>query len=278
MSQLWPDLGYLVIDLDQDQVESEPAFGKEESFFGQKESFLDQEEPKMNLEDGLTPKHLLNPKHLLTPKYLLKLEAIDNEKVLNDTETFQGLSKYSNGFNNFNISSLQVNLRCQVFDSIVPDLPQNDNVGFLRTLSIDFEITSPKSTIHFLQILQNLQYCLSSLVLNLEFRYPFVFSYYGRQLIRLNYKCLTRTMAILNVALEGEETDVSQVMMRALAKLQNAILTEFNTLNVMKECDYSSHRIKLCREYLEKLVTDDTRRSIKCKAYCVKVLNSNFCV
>lgn len=163
---------------------------------------------------------------------------------------------------------LRVDLRCRVFDSILSDLELDQTVGYIRNLALDFTMTSPKIALHLQSLIDNLQYSLSSLFLNLEFKYPFVFSYYGRQLIQLNYKALTRSMAMLATSLEDSEvSELMSVVPIALGKLQRAILTEFNTLNVMKECDFNYHRSKLCRQFENLNIADDSRRSIKSKGF-----------
>lgn len=170
-------------------------------------------------------------------------------------------------------NKISVDLRCQAFDSILPDLLLIKSIEYLRNLTIDFSMTSACSNIYYHVLVENIQYSLSSLLLNLEFKYPFVFSYYGRHLLRLNYRNLTLNMAMLAPPLIENSSKLSQIVEIALAKLENAIVTEFNTLNVMKECDLSAHRTKMCREYINKLVKDDARRSIKSKAYSVTFIS-----
>lgn len=176
-------------------------------------------------------------------------------------------------------TQLCVDLRCTVFDSIVPGLALDIDIGYLRNLVVDFSMHTPLSKMYFHVLMENLQYALSSLFLNLELRFPFVFSYYGRQLVQLNYTSLTRTMAMLATPLDGSEPDEPSLVQHvALAKLQRAILSEFNTLNVMKECDMSYSRTRLCREYANKLVKDDPKMSIKSKAFRVAVFDASDCV
>lgn len=170
---------------------------------------------------------------------------------------------------------LAVDLRCQIFDSIVPDLLLYEDVGYLRKLNIDLSIYSIETTLHFQDIIEYVQYSLSSLILNLEFKYPFVFSYFGRHITKLNYKSLTNRMAKLRIPLDGSTNGSSDFSLVALRKLENVILTEFNTLNVLKECDMSAHRMRLCSEYIKGLVKDEAKRSIKCKAFKVSIFKQS---
>lgn len=196
-----------------------------------------------------------------------------------------------------NEKSCEVGLRCQVFDSISTELSSETDVGYFQELSIEFQVSTPSFRIHFNFIMENLQYALSSLILNLEFKFPFVFSYYGRHLVQLNYQNLTTTLSalrrtncqesttkILEVKLEPPEPKKESPEMKeeepvpiiALKKLKRAILTEYNTLNVMKECDLNHHRSKLCRQFVNKLIEDDSKRSIKCKAYRATVFKPGY--
>lgn len=184
-------------------------------------------------------------------------------------------SDYSNEGPDIHANKLHVRLRCKVFDHIFPDTGLELTVGFVRNVFITFKMTSPKLALHFQRLVDNLQYCLSSLFLNLEFKYPFVFSYYGRRLIQLNYKTLTHTMAMLHTPLGITETpETHSVVAIALGKLQNAISTEFNNLNIMKECDFNHHRSRLCRKFDSLAVVDDSRWSIKSKAFKLLVFEA----
>lgn len=170
--------------------------------------------------------------------------------------------------------NLTVDLRCKIFDSIVPELLPNVDVGYLRQLNVDIAMFSVDATSNFHEVLDVLQYSLASLILNLEFKFPFVFSYYGRLLTKLNYKSLSGRIRKMGAPLNSEDhksSEITSISTITLGKLEKAILTEFNTLNVLKECDMSAHRLKLCLEHNKGLVKDESKRSIKCKAYKVGI-------
>lgn len=170
---------------------------------------------------------------------------------------------------------LTVDLRCKIFDSIAPELLLNGDVSYLRNLNVDLAVFSTDATLNFKDLIECMQYSLTSLILNLEFKFPFVFSYFGRQVTKLNYGALTNRMAKMRIAFEEDSYQGINISAIALGKLEKVILSEFNTLNVLKECDMGAHRFKLCSEYIRGLVKDETKRSVKCKAYNVAVFKTS---
>ncbi|OBA19617.1 hypothetical protein METBIDRAFT_19740, partial [Metschnikowia bicuspidata var. bicuspidata NRRL YB-4993] len=133
---------------------------------------------------------------------------------------------------------LKLLLRCDIFYPILPDLAHADNVRFLQHLAIKFEYWSLHRTVYFEDLFDTLQYLLTSLMMNLEFKFPLVFSYYGKQLVKINYKNLKRNATLLATPLDNAYApDHNAILGAVLRKLQGVILYEFNTLNVMKECE-----------------------------------------
>lgn len=166
-------------------------------------------------------------------------------------------------------STLGIALVCKLFNSLHTDLARL-LVDQLEHVHAVFEYWTPSSRVYLRSFLGHFQYLLTSLVVNLEYKYPFVFSFYGKQLVQLNYKNLIRTLTELATPLDNaSQPDHSEILNRAFCKLHVHILTEYNTLNVMKECDTLAYRLKQCRNYK---TSSRDKRSIKNKAYCLRVL------
>lgn len=234
-------------------------------------------------------------------------------------------------------------------NGLYADVSRLPRVATVDALSLSFDVWTPHE-LYYSAIVDYLQYTLTSLVVNLEFRFPFVFSCYGRRIVKINYNTLTlylretsggslggdsrdeagkelgkkerggATVAVagdhlmtkdslggvgdtrtgtdavevvegapardttlvkeaslftndslndslhdslndplgdsLNDSTEdvGDCAHVSQVphVEAALSKLQAAILTEYNTLNVMVECSLSASKRAQCRAQLKR--------------------------
>ncbi|KAM9920526.1 hypothetical protein OXX80_012421 [Metschnikowia pulcherrima] len=168
---------------------------------------------------------------------------------------------------------LQLILRCDLIHPILPDLAHTKNVRFLQSLAIRFENWSPHSAVYFEDIFDNFQYLLTSLMLNLEFKYPLVFSYYGKQFVKVNYKSLIKNTTLFATPLDNKSIPDHNIILSAvLRRLQRAILFEFNTLNVMKECDIRPWQASSCRQHQIARVGPDSKKSIKHKGFDLRPL------
>lgn len=186
-------------------------------------------------------------------------------------------------------ATLSIDLMCNLFGAILPDVA-NLPVERLDQLHVTLEYWTPASQCYFESIYRHFQYLLVTLVFKLEYDYPFVFSFYGKHLVRVNYRNLIRVHEELGVplpkatcanllipkctepnatepvsalleddAVSAATESVSKLPARSNAtsvcavqtvflKLQKHILYEFNTLNVMKECDINSHHRQQCKK------------------------------
>lgn len=168
---------------------------------------------------------------------------------------------------------LRLTLRCELFHPILPDLAHAENVRFLQLLAIKYEYWSPHQAIYFEDIFDTLQYLLTSLMMNLEFKFPFIFSYYGKQLVNINYKSLIRNSTLLATPLDNTSVpDHNEILAAVLLKLQLAILYEFNTLNIMKECESRPWQAKLCHKSTSVTGNLESRKSIKLKGVDLRPL------
>lgn len=168
---------------------------------------------------------------------------------------------------------MQLILRCGLFHPIIPDLTHAKNVRFLQLLTVKYDFWTTRSTIYFQEFYDTFQYLLTSMMMCLEFKYPFVFSYYGKQLVKVNYKNLIRNATLLATPLDNAcVPDHSEILTAVLGKLQRAILYEFNTLNVMKECDLHRWQALLCRKNIGFFSTTESRKYIKLRSVDIRPL------
>lgn len=202
------------------------------------------------------------------------------------------------------MATLSIDLKCNLFDAILPDVA-NLAVERLEKVHVTLEYWTPASQCYFESVHRHFQYLLVSLVLKLEYDYPFVFSFYGKHLVQVNYRnlaCIHSELAtsvkLLKLAdgpqhepgkpfiqadlfLSMDKSPLSADASSAVAtsepsvrpnanctllsvflKLQKHILYEFNTLNVMKECDSSSHRRSQCKKSWTKPSTGSLKRLV----------------
>lgn len=167
-------------------------------------------------------------------------------------------------------------LKCDLFNPILADMKHVKGLKYLSEVTLAFEYWSTESSITAQDLFEKLQYLMTSFLLNAEFKYPFVFSYFGRRFFRINYATLLRTVAVFSTPLDNLlEPDRRNVLALVLRKLHGAILYEFNTLNVMKECDLRPYRAAACRKYMAMLKKSELI-SIKSTAYDLRVVQGDF--
>lgn len=168
-------------------------------------------------------------------------------------------------------SSFSLELRCKLFNKISADLVHLP-VEKLGRLSVKFECWTPNRSIRFDMLTEYFQYVMTSLILNLEFKYPFIFSFYGKRLVETNYTNLIRSTTEWATPLEGEFVpDKNDILGRCLTKLQFFILYEYNTINIMMECDTNPYRSKMCRESMITGNFEFIRKSLKNSGFCLRV-------
>lgn len=187
-------------------------------------------------------------------------------------------------------ATLSIDLMCNLFGAILSDVA-NVPVERLESIHVTLEYWTPASQCYFESIYRHFQYLLVGLVLKLEYDYPFVFSFYGKHLIKINYRNLIRVheeltsplpnlkaSQVFSSASPNSTTDEVEVpnsqlplhplttsvgaSQQVLLKLHKHILHEFNTLNVMKECDLSSHQRNQCKRSWTKPNSSSLKRLV----------------
>ncbi|SGZ52637.1 CIC11C00000001335 [Sungouiella intermedia] len=167
--------------------------------------------------------------------------------------------------------SIFLQLRCNLFNKISDDFAYL-SVNELSHLAVTFRCWTPNPRIHCDTLMDYFQYTFTSLIVNLEYKFPLVFSVYGKRLVKVNYSNLVRSTLELATPLDGSSTpDHNMVLSQVLRKLQSFILYEYNTLNIMMECDTNKYRSKMCKESMTTGKCDFALKSLKNSAFCLRV-------
>ena len=215
-----------------------------------------------------------------------------------------------------------VGLVCKIFNPISNQfttlngekLIAVDRVNILEKITVDIEYLTQDFELSIEELVQDFNNLFTSWIINIEYKYPMVFSFYGRHFFLLNYSTLSKTISevfgpVVLEALEKLELilknelqeldgrfpkhlqqnksrevnfqlpsnqkqlyDLHQILLSNIIKLQNnEVMTEFNTLNILKELDNSHYRQKMCRKFNHNY--DDKAISLKNKVYDLKVWN-----
>lgn len=170
--------------------------------------------------------------------------------------------------------SLSLYLKCKLFADLLSDFKHTDNVAFVERIHIVYKYHTPCLLVYYSCLFNNLQYSLASLMLDLEKDYPFVFSFYGKHLFEINYHTLIRCFTELATPLQGPgEADLAEILQLVLEKLHHFLLTKYNTVEVMKECDKSSYRLQQCRKSISRPWEYEDKRMLRNVALVYRVLH-----
>ncbi|KAF3992884.1 hypothetical protein FT663_00794 [Candidozyma haemuli var. vulneris] len=169
--------------------------------------------------------------------------------------------------------SITLYLKCKLFADTLGDFKHADNVGYIEKIHFIFKYTTSCPSVYFSSLFNNLQYCFCSAMLDLEKQYPFVFSFYGKHLYEINYSTMLRCFTELATPLQGPgEADQSEMLQLVLEKLNHFMLTKFNTIAVMKECDKSPYRLQQCKKSIARPFEPDDKRLLRNVALVYRVL------
>lgn len=174
---------------------------------------------------------------------------------------------------------LALELQCQLFSAIAVDL-SCATFNSVDSVHFEFGYFTSEVSVSIEMLVSALLRSLASLVLNLEYRYPFVFSFYGRELLYTNYNWLIKDIhelqrgSITSRPSTVFEQDTNVIFVLILSSMQRRILSEFNTLNIMKECDASAPRRSRCRKQMEKTADEQLpSTNIKNKVLDLRILD-----
>lgn len=159
-----------------------------------------------------------------------------------------------------------VNLNCNIFNPIKNQLTKNENTSMYESLIVNFKYLTTAAKLDITQFLETLNYLLVSVFINLEYEFPFVFSYYGRKLFKTNYNWIARSIdevtdfkishssktSLSSFNKHKEILSKDELALKIILDLQQKALCEFNTINIWKECDLSKMKIDTCKRLKKK--------------------------
>lgn len=137
--------------------------------------------------------------------------------------------------------SFEMKLRCKVFEAVCAEImslntSEGKVVRLMDSIVVEFNYYHKGDNLILESMVQALEHGFVSLALNLEPRFPYVLSYYGRLLFSSSYA--TMKSDILEVLLGNEGTGRSahynSMVTLALQRLHNKVNTDYNTVNVMR--------------------------------------------
>lgn len=155
-------------------------------------------------------------------------------------------------------TSFLLDLECNVSTPIINDLLDMksafpNSINLLSLIDLDFHFNTFQPKLQLADIVDAMNYLLGSLFINLEFKFPFVFSFYGRKLFKTNYNWLFRNLdEILCSSPENLPSVIhnkNEAFLQSLKSIQLKALAEYNTLSIMKECDMSGSKLDACKKY-----------------------------
>lgn len=136
-----------------------------------------------------------------------------------------------------NDEDMLVSLSSDYNESIMEELKSEGNdIGYCRdnyshNYSTNYSHNTVLPHIDLDDIIHTFNYSFSSLILNLEFKFPFVFSFYGRHLFKLNYKWIKHNIS----ETQSNQEEINKALYNNILGLETLMLQEYNTINIMKE-------------------------------------------
>lgn len=129
-----------------------------------------------------------------------------------------------------NDEDMLVSLSSDYNESIMEELKSEGNeLGQYSHYSHNYSLNN--TVIPLDDIIHTFNYSFSSLILNLEFKFPFVFSFYGRQLFKLSYKWIKHNIS----ETQNNQQEINNALYNHILGLESLMLQEYNTINIMKE-------------------------------------------
>lgn len=128
-----------------------------------------------------------------------------------------------------------------------------DSISFLRELTLGISFNTESTSLSTEKLRYSFNYSMVTLFLNLEQRMPFAFSVYGRQLFRNNYRWSSRNINLMiqqetSVQLNEHKVSLCRAHFQILCTLELKMVSEYNTLKIMQECNESKTRFNSCKK------------------------------
>lgn len=150
-----------------------------------------------------------------------------------------------------------------------------DDVNFLQQMTWNFYYSKNDARVELQSLVSSMNLMLCSLLIDLESKFPFIFSFYARKLFQLNYKMFSQNITELHTVFpssnetnlrNAEEDHLERPKTYYLAKLLNTFQAKvrncYTTLEIIRQCNTTSSRLQSCKRYKRKLENGNAQLSV----------------
>lgn len=150
-----------------------------------------------------------------------------------------------------------------------------DEVNFLQQMTWNFHYNKNNTQVELQSLVSTMNIALCSLLINLELKFPFIFSFYARKLFQLNYKMFSQNITELhNVFPSSNESDLKDAekshlkrpkiyyLSKLLKTFQTKVRNCYSTLEIIQQCNTTSSRLQSCKRHKNKLGDINTEPSV----------------
>lgn len=191
--------------------------------------------------------------------------------ALNESESWHELGYYTGLFIEPDNYSFVLKLACQAVAPAIGDFStirslHPDDVNFLQQMTWNFHYSKNDTQIELQSLVSTMNLTLCSLLIDLELKFPFIFSFYARKLFQLNYKMFSQNITELYSVFpssneaslrDSEKTHLGRPKSYYLSKLLSTFQTKvrncYTTLEIIRQCNTTSSRFQSCKRYRKKL-------------------------
>lgn len=111
----------------------------------------------------------------------------------------------------------------------------DESISYLTSLTYYILIITPLPILTLSNLYNHINYLISVLLINLEYKFPLIFSPFGSRYLKIQYNWLK--WYINQIISTG---DTTKIFVKNLFNLQQSILHEFNTINIWKQLNRST--------------------------------------
>lgn len=168
------------------------------------------------------------------------LHGLLAESIANSFETslFWSQLEYLVKVSLDNKFSFETSLECQIFHPIINELVElGDRVKLLDIMVVDFSFYTKGDNLELNQLIEAMEYSFISLFINLEYKYPLIFSNYGRKFFKENYSWVVRSVHEMIVTPDITNTIAENtfkfIMIQNITAMYNQILSKHHTIYML---------------------------------------------
>lgn len=175
--------------------------------------------------------------------------------------------------------SIALCLQCQVFESVREEVTRSRS---LEQVDLELHYVTEKSVVSIDTLYGGFDYLLQSWLMSADRALPLVFSYYGRQMFKTNYKWIKKTVnevfdeeisKLLQITQPQSKSEILMLNLEKLCKIR--IHDEYNLINVLCELGADSRKRKGARDKKDTKPESDKSRCIKGSVYDLFIFREN---